>query len=43
MAHRGLTGAVLYPKDLPQLVQFYTAVVGLDLQKIEEGFAIPGS
>ena len=42
MAHRGLTGAVLYAKDLHQLVQFYTAVAGLDLQKIEEGFAVLG-
>jgi hypothetical protein len=42
MAHRGLTGAVLYAKDLHQLVQFYTAGASLDLQKIEEGFAILG-
>jgi hypothetical protein len=40
MAHRGLSGAVLYSKDLHQLVQFYTAVAGLDLRKIEEGFAV---
>lgn len=42
MAHRGLTGAVLYAKDLQQLVQFYTAVAGLDLQTIEERFAVLG-
>jgi predicted enzyme related to lactoylglutathione lyase len=42
MAHRGLTGAVLYAKDLRQLVQFYTAVAGLDLHKMEEGFAVLG-
>jgi predicted enzyme related to lactoylglutathione lyase len=42
MAHRGLTDAVLYAKDLRQLVQFYTAVAGLDLRKIEAGFAVLG-
>jgi len=34
---------VLYAKDLHQLVQFYTAVAGLDLQKIDDGFAVLGS
>ena len=33
---------MLYAKDLHQLVQFYTAVAGLDLQKIEVGFAVLG-
>ncbi|WOH65360.1 VOC family protein [Bradyrhizobium sp. BWA-3-5] len=42
MAHRGLTGAVLYAKDLHRLVQFYTAVAGLDVQKIERAYAVLG-
>lgn len=43
MAHRGLTGAVLYAKDLHRLVQFYTAVAGLDVQKIERAYVVLGS
>lgn len=42
MARRGLTGAVLYAKDLNQLVQFYSAVAGVDLEKSEDGFAVLG-
>jgi predicted enzyme related to lactoylglutathione lyase len=43
MTDRGLVGAVLYAKDLQRLVDFYSAVVGVEVQKSEQGFAILGS
>lgn len=43
MTHRGLIGAVLYAKDLGQLVHFYSAVAGIEAQTIENGYAILGS
>jgi predicted enzyme related to lactoylglutathione lyase len=42
MTHRGLTGAVLYAKDLQDLVEFYSAVACLDVQSMQQGFAILG-
>jgi predicted enzyme related to lactoylglutathione lyase len=42
MIHRGLTGAVLYAKDLQRLVEFYSAVTCLDVQSVQRGFAILG-
>jgi predicted enzyme related to lactoylglutathione lyase len=42
MTHLGLTGAVLYAKDLRRLVEFYSVVAGLDIQSVREGFAILG-
>jgi predicted enzyme related to lactoylglutathione lyase len=42
MIHPGLIGAVLYAKDLPRLVEFYSAVAGLHVQTIQEGFAVLG-
>jgi|SRR5215469_1185529 len=42
MTHRGLTGAVLYAKDLQRLVAFYAAVTGLDVQSVQKGFAVLG-
>jgi predicted enzyme related to lactoylglutathione lyase len=42
MTHRGLIGAVLYAKDLHRLVEFYSAVAGLDVQAIQDGFAVLG-
>ena len=42
MTHRGLTGAVLYAKDLQRLVDFYAAVTGLDVQSVQKGFAVLG-
>jgi predicted enzyme related to lactoylglutathione lyase len=42
MLHRGLTGAVLYAKDLERLVAFYAAVAELDVQSVREGFAVLG-
>ena len=42
MTDRGLIGAVLYAKDLHNLVQFYSVVAGLDVQKFEKGFAVLG-
>jgi predicted enzyme related to lactoylglutathione lyase len=42
MTHRGLTGAVLYAKDLPRLTDFYAAVACLDVQSVQKGFAVLG-
>jgi hypothetical protein len=42
MIHPGLIGAVLYAKDLPRLVEFYSAVAGLHVRTIQEGFAVLG-
>jgi predicted enzyme related to lactoylglutathione lyase len=42
MTHRGLIGAVLYAKDLHRLAEFYSLVTGMEVQEIEEGFAILG-
>jgi len=42
MTYRGLTGAVLYAKDLQRLVAFYAAVTGLDVQSVQKGFAVLG-
>jgi predicted enzyme related to lactoylglutathione lyase len=42
MTHRGLIGAVLYAKDLQRLVEFYSAVAGLNVQSVQKGFAILG-
>ncbi|HTK13340.1 MAG TPA: VOC family protein [Xanthobacteraceae bacterium] len=42
MTHRGLTGAVLYAKDLQRLVEFYSAVARLDIQSVQKGFAVLG-
>ena len=42
MTHRGLTGAVLYAKDLQRLVEFYSAIACLDVQSVQNGFAILG-
>src|SRR5215467_15404689 len=42
MIHPGLIGAVLYAKDLPQLVEFYSAVASLQVQTIDENFAVLG-
>jgi len=42
MTHRGLTGAVLYAKDLERLVEFYSAVAGLDVQSAQKAFAVLG-
>jgi len=35
-------GAVLYAKDLPRLVEFYAAVASLQVQTIDENFAVLG-
>ena len=43
MIHRGLIGAVLYAKDLRRLVDFYAAVAGLQVQSMEDGFAVLGA
>jgi predicted enzyme related to lactoylglutathione lyase len=43
MTHRGLIGAVLYAKDLHRLVDFYAAVAGLQVQTVEDGFAVLGA
>jgi predicted enzyme related to lactoylglutathione lyase len=43
MTHRGLIGAVLYAKDLHRLVEFYSSVVGIELQTTEPAFAVLGS
>ena len=40
MTRRGLIGAVLYAKDLPRLVEFYSAVACFDVQSVQEGFAV---
>ena len=40
MTRRGLIGAVLYAKDLRRLVEFYSAVACLDVQSVQEGFAV---
>ena len=40
--HSSLIGAVLYAKDLPRLAEFYRAVVGLQVQTMQEGFAVLG-
>jgi len=40
MTRRGLIGAVLYAKNLPRLVEFYSAVACLDVQSVQEGFAV---
>jgi predicted enzyme related to lactoylglutathione lyase len=42
MTHRGLTGAVLYAKDLQRLVEFYSAVACLDVRSMQKGFAVLG-
>jgi len=42
MTQRGLIGAVLYAKDLQRLLEFYSAVVCLDVQSVQEGFAVLG-
>ena len=39
---KGLAGAVLYAKDLGQLVNFYSSVLGIEPQTIEKGFATLG-
>jgi predicted enzyme related to lactoylglutathione lyase len=43
MTHRGLIGAVLYAKDLGRLVEFYSAVAGIEPQAIEKSFAVLGA
>jgi|SRR5215475_715344 len=43
MTNRGLTGAVLYAKDLDLLVDFYSSVADIEPQTIEKGYAILGS
>ena len=40
MIHTGLIGAVLYAKDLPRLVDFYSAVASLQVATIAENFAV---
>ena len=40
MIRCGLIGAVLYAKDLRRLVEFYSAVACLDVQSVQEGFAV---
>jgi len=42
MTHFGLTGAVLYAKDLPRLVEFYTEMTGLQLRTTQDEFAVLG-
>jgi catechol-2,3-dioxygenase len=42
MTHHGLVGAVLYAKDLRRLVEFYSAVAGLGVQAIQDGYAVLG-
>lgn len=42
MTHTGLIGAVLYAKDLRRLADFYSAVTGLQVNTIREGFAVLG-
>ena|SRR5215510_6286593 len=39
MIHPGLIGAVLYAKDLPPLVEFYSAVASLQVKTTQENFA----
>ena len=39
---RALIGAVLYAKDLQRLVEFYSAVACLDVQSVQEEFAVLG-
>ena len=43
MTHHGFIGAVLYAKDLAWLVELYRAVVGIEPQTAEKGFAVFGS
>lgn len=43
MRHPGLVGAVLYAKDLPRLAQFYSAVTELEVQSMQDAFAVLGS
>jgi Glyoxalase-like domain len=43
MTHRGLIGAVLYAKDVGRLVEFYSAVAGVEPQAIEKSFAVLGA
>ena len=40
MIRCGLIGAVLYAMDLRRLVEFYSAVACLDVQSVQEGFAV---
>jgi Glyoxalase-like domain len=42
MMQSELIGAVLYAKDLPRLAEFYSAVTGLQVQTMREGFAVLG-
>jgi predicted enzyme related to lactoylglutathione lyase len=42
MMQSGLIGAVLYAKDLPRLTEFYSAVMGLKVLTMREGFAVLG-
>jgi predicted enzyme related to lactoylglutathione lyase len=42
MIHAGLIGAVLYAKDLPRLLDFYSAVASLQVETIAENFAVLG-
>jgi predicted enzyme related to lactoylglutathione lyase len=42
MIHAGQIGAILYAKNLPRLVDFYAAVTSLQVQTIEQSFAILG-
>ena len=42
MMQSGLIGAVLYARDLPRLAEFYSAVTGLQVRTMREGFAVLG-
>lgn len=43
MTHLGLMGAVLYAKEIDRLVEFYSAVTGIEPHSVEKGFAVLGS
>ena len=42
MTQSGLIGAVLYAKDWHRLVEFYSALTGLQVRTMQEGFAVLG-
>jgi predicted enzyme related to lactoylglutathione lyase len=42
MIHPGLIGAVLHAKDLPRLVEFYSAVASLQIMTLQGNFAVLG-
>ena len=43
MTQLGLTGAVLYARDIDRLVEFYASVASIEPQTVEKGFATLGA